>query len=151
ATVRARSRARRAGTDRRALARRAAGASTPNWRSCGAGSRGKGPPQPARQVPQVGRGFPRRREMTEARGEDPSPTCGETPGERIPEGRRPRAGRAEVELAVAHTQQDARVGPQIPELVHLVVPAPRAIEVGTRGMRRVEHVGGERLGPRMTV
>ena len=42
-------------------------------------------------------------------------------------------------------------GAQIAELVHLVVPRPLGAEVRARRMRRVEHVGHERLRPRMPV
>ena len=60
-------------------------------------------------------------------------------------------GAVEIELAVADAQQHLRVGAQIAELVHLVVPLPLGAEVRARRMRRVEHVGDEGLRPRMTV
>ena len=57
----------------------------------------------------------------------------------------------EVELAFADTQQHLRVGPQVAELVDLVVPAPVGAEMRTRRMRGIEHVRDERLRPRVAV
>ena len=56
----------------------------------------------------------------------------EAPREWVAELGRTRAARRQVELAVAHAQQDLRVGSQIAELVHLVVPLPRVAEVRAR-------------------
>ena len=91
------------------------------------------------------------REVAEAGREHATLAFAEAPRERIAERRWTRAGRGEVELAVAHPQQHLRVGAQVAELVHLVVPRPLGAEMRARGVRWVEHVGGERLCPGVAV
>ena len=56
-----------------------------------------------------------------------------------------------VELAVTHSQQHLRVGPEVAELVHLVPPLPGFPEMCARGMGGIEHIRGEGLGPRVSV
>ena len=89
--------------------------------------------------------------MPEARREHPAFPFAEAPRDRIPEHRRPRSRRGEIELTVADAQQHLRVGAQVAELVHLVVPGPLGPEMRARGMRRVDHVGDEGLRPRVAV
>src|SRR3954471_22006945 len=91
------------------------------------------PFEPASEVAQVGRALPCRGEVAEARGEHPARPFLEAPRERIAERRPARARRVEVELLVGDPQQHARVGAEITELVHLVVPRPCIAEVCTRG------------------
>src|SRR4051812_5270588 len=112
---------------------------------------GECPREAALQVLEVRGALPRGGKVPEARREHPPGTFLEAPREWESEWRSARAGRVEVELIVGHAEQHARVGPEITELVHLVVPRPLAAEVRACGVRQVEHVGPERLCPRMPV
>src|SRR5438477_1847053 len=109
------------------------------------------PRQAAREVSQVVDALARRRKMSERGGEHSTRLFGEAPRQRKPEVRTLRATRRQVEFVVGYAQQDARIGSQLAELVHLVVPAPRGTEMPHRRMVRLEHIEGERLRPRVPV
>ena len=89
--------------------------------------------------------------MAEARREHPSAALAETPREGVPERRTTSAGRRQVELTLTNAQQNLRVRSQVAELVHLVVPPPVGTQMRARGVRGIEHVRDERLGPWVAV
>src|SRR3974390_2774814 len=119
----------------------------------GAGGR---PVQPPGKMSQVAGVLPGMGEVAERGGEDPTGALGEAPREGIARfatrSRRPRdALRVFLGLEPVRSggEQDACVGTEISEEVELVVPQQGRSEMGHRGMGRLEHVNGERTGPRM--
>jgi len=83
--------------------------------------------------------------MPERGGEHAARALLHGPRDRVAELGPPRARHARVELLGRHPEQHAGVGPQVAELVHLVVPAPRRAEMRRRRMVRVGDLEVHRL------
>ena len=91
------------------------------------------PGQTTGKMAQEGNVLPSGREVPERGGDDPAPPLGEAPCEREAELRPGDPGAPEVELGLVHPQQHPGIGPQVAELVDLVVPPPVRAQVDSAG------------------
>ena len=119
---------------------------------------GRGPVQPPGKMPQVARGLPGMGEVAERGREDPTLPLGEAPREGVAPSLHPFLSTAQCPRGALRVPTRpvwpragcARVGDrEVAEEVDLVVPGEGRSEMGDRGMGRLEHVDGERTGPRM--
>src|SRR6185437_8238151 len=109
------------------------------------------PGEPSGQVTQVDRQLPGQREVAERGVEAAGRPVLDAPSQRKPAVGHPPAGRGQIHLVVGQAEQDPGVGPEVAEEIHLVVPGQRGTEMGRGGVRAVDHLDLEVLGPGVPV